>query len=464
MKARSAIGRPSGPAEISSQAGKETVRAFALFAVLLLALTAIGVQLMFRELSLKVLQERLDLGSHTARVIADAVRAAGQSEGGIDFSKVRVHEAQLKQLIRQQIRANAFVRYVEVRDRFDLLQLSEGREGAVREPPQPDLGGAVPVDWPPVGEQMVRVQLPGDQGSVSLSVSQEAMLSELDQLRNSLQIKVAIAAGASLLLLVAGFYYILYLLRRNRDLEQSRQSAARASYVGLLASGLAHEIRNPLNAMSMNLQMLEEELQQLPQAGDGEHAELLESSKREIERLERLVNNFLAYARPVQPRFKSRDLNDVVREVVRFLDVDFRQSKVELALDLEPLLPTVEIDETQFKQALINLLVNARQVLSEGGHVTVHTRAAASGEVVLEVEDDGPGIPAELRERIFEVFYSSRGGGTGLGLPIARQVIERHGGSIEIDSEIDRGTTFRIRLQRRHSRESRPAEPVRGRR
>jgi signal transduction histidine kinase len=263
---------------------------------------------------------------------------------------------------------------------------------------------------------------------------------------------VILAAALALAVLVAGFFYVLYLLRKNRRLEHARQSAARASYVGLLASGLAHEIRNPLNAMSMNLQMLEEELPTGNGPEQAELGELLESTKSEIKRLESLVNNFLAYARPSRPRFESRNLNTVVREVLKFLDVDFRQSRVELHSDLEPLLPDTEIDDTQFKQALLNLLVNARQVLPEGGSVTVRTRAGARGEIVLEVEDNGPGIPPETRERIFEVFYSSRGGGTGLGLPIARQIIERHGGTIQLQSEEGRGTRFTIRLPRHHAR------------
>jgi signal transduction histidine kinase len=223
----------------------------------------------------------------------------------------------------------------------------------------------------------------------------------------------------------------------------------------LLASGLAHEIRNPLNAMNMNLQMLEEELQGVP-LDDADFAELLESTKSEIKRLERLVNNFLAYARPAPPRFEPKDLNGVVSEVIRFLAGDFKQSQVELRADLEPLLPTVEIDETQFKQALINLLVNARQVLEADGRVTVRTRAGSGGEAIVEIEDNGPGIAAEMRDRVFEVFYSSRGGGTGLGLPIARQIVERHGGKIEMQSVEGKGTTFRISLRRRH----RPAEPA----
>src|SRR5678815_3171966 len=139
--------------------------------------------------------------------------------------------------------------------------------------------------------------------------------------------------------------------------------------------------------------MLEEELRDAAGTTDGECGELLESTKSEIKRLEGLVNNFLAYARPAQPRFEPQDLNTVVSEVARFLEIDFRQHQVELRLDLEPLLPPVELDATQFKQALMNLLVNARQVLRSGGLVVVRTRAGAGGDILVEVEDDGPGIP-----------------------------------------------------------------------
>jgi signal transduction histidine kinase len=276
------------------------------------------------------------------------------------------------------------------------------------------------------------------------------MLEELRALRRALQIKVALAAGLALAVLISGFFYVLHLLRKNRRLERARQSADRASYVGMLASNLAHEIRNPLNAMNMNLQMLEEDLR--PAGLDkGDFVELLESTKQEIKRLEQLVNNFLTFARPAQPRFESKDLNQVVRDVIRFLDADFRQSDVEVRTDLAQLLPTTELDETLFKQALMNLLVNSRQVLKRNGLITLRTRAGAGGEAVLEVSDNGPGIPSDAQERIFDVFFSRRGGGTGLGLPIAKQIIERHGGTIELNSVEGRGTTFRIRLPRRHA-------------
>jgi len=183
---------------------------------------------------------------------------------------------------------------------------------------------------------------------------------------------------------------------------------------------------------------------------------LLESTKSEIKRLEQLVNNFLTYARPASPRLEPTDLNALVKDVTRLLVADFRQHGVELAEDLEPLLPKVETDATQFKQAMINLLVNARQILKSGGRVTVRSRAGSKGEVVLEVIDDGPGIPEDVQDRIFEVFFSSRGGGTGLGLPIAKQIVERHGGTIAVKSEFGHGAAFHIRLPRHHEQLVRP--------
>jgi len=406
----------------------ETVRAFLIFGILLLVLIGVIAQLAFKELGFSVISEQLELVRGEARSIARTVSRIGNDGGSIDFSQIRNNEAALRSFIEERFARRFFLHHVEIRDRFGVRQLFFSREprASDRHPP---LGGSVlPSDWPWPGEQIVRVPLGRAEGEVRVGLSSEPVIEELEQMQNALRIKVAVASALALGVFVVGFFYVFHLVRKNRLLEQARQSAARASYVGLLASGLAHEIRNPLNAMNMNLQMLEEELQGLP-LDDADFAELLESTNSEIKRLERLVNNFLAYA---------------------LLGVDFKQSEVELRADLEPLLPTVEIDETQFKQALINLLVNARQVLDAGGRVTVRTRAGSGGEAIVEIEDNGPGIAAEMQDRVFEVFYSSRGGGTGLGLPIAKQIVERHGGTIELQSAEGEGTTFRISLRRRH--------------
>jgi signal transduction histidine kinase len=399
------------------------------------------------------LRERLDLGRSAAREIARDVLRMGSDGGPIDYGRLWANRDQLHRLIETRIARSQFIRHVEVRDRFGVRMVLvlqrhlHGRSDGERPP------------WPTLTDKIVQVPLfaggSGREGDIRLGISQAALQDDLLQLRRSLWMKIGLAGALALGLLILGLFYVLYLIRKNRLLEQARQSAARASYVGLLASGLAHEIRNPLNALNMNLQMLEEELAGQPELRSGEPAELLESTKSEIKRLERLVNNFLTYARPAEPRLESRDLNVVIREVLRLLEADFRQHGVELVANLEPLLPQVDLDDTQFKQALINLLVNARQVLKNGGEVTVRSGANEKGEVVVEVRDPGPGIPRETRERIFEVFYSSRGGGTGLGLPIAKQIVERHGGTIEVDSVEGRGTTFRIRLPR-HSQRTPP--------
>lgn len=430
-------------------AGPETIRAFAVFGTLLVLLIALAVQLAFREVGLNVLSKRLDQVRREAQSIADTVTRIGREGDSIDFSRVRRSEAALRNLIHQRLARQYVIHNVEIIDRFGVRQLRVvGRAGAHRTP-GPVGSSLVPAGWSAEGTQYVRVPLGRSEGEVRVGLYSAPVLAELERIRRSLRVKVAVAGTLALAVLVAGLFYVLYLLRKNRMLEQSRQSAARASYVGLLASGLAHEIRNPLNAMNINVQMLEEELQGRPELADSDWNELMASAKREIERLENLVSNFLDYARPSQPHYESRDLNEVIAEVARFLEADFRQGGVELRTELQSLLPSVEIDETQFRQALINLLVNARQVLKKGGEVIARSRAGSGGEVVVEIEDDGPGIKPDIRDRIFDVFFSSRGGGTGLGLPIARQIVDRHGGVIEMETEMGKGTTFRIRLPRR---------------
>ena len=234
--------------------------------------------------------------------------------------------------------------------------------------------------------------------------------------------------------------------------------ADRLAYVGTLASGLAHEIRNPLNAMNMNLQMLEEELTQLHT--DPETAGLLSSTKGEIRRLENLVNDFLSYARPAEPSFEPRDLNQTVDEIVRFLRAELHQKGISIETALHPSLPLVAMDEAQMRQALMNILINAKDILGPGGKIEVSTAPGSDGEIVVRVTDNGPGIPEELRKRIFEVFYSTRGGGTGLGLPIALRILETHGGWIDLETELGKGTSFLLHVPRAPRAEERPAPVV----
>jgi signal transduction histidine kinase len=419
------------------------VRAFVVFTLLLGGIVAVALQIVYRDIAEVAKTQQTLVAREEAAGIAEFIGKIGDRPGGLDYSRVRRQLPAIEAEVRRIVGGSPLLQAVEVRDRFGAPLLAVSRR---------DIDGLPVEEGGGVRLVVVRLQRGADpEGQIRVSISGSALEREVDRLWRAFRFKVVLASAVAVGILVVALFYVLHLIRRNRALEQSKLSAERAAYRGVLASGLAHEIRNPLNAMNMNLQMLEEELQAVPALGSEDWSDLLNSTKSEIKRLERLVNNFLQYARPPRPKFEPRDLSALAKEIAVFLQADFRGHGVELKTELEPLLPSVDVDESQLKQALMNILVNARQVMKEGGTVVLRTRPGPGGEAILEIEDEGPGIPPEVAEKIFEPFFSNRGGGTGLGLPIARQIVENHGGRIEVEGRPVKGTTFRIHLPRRHA-------------
>lgn len=418
--------------------GGETVRAFAIFAALLAGLVWAAHAASFEDVRRLASQIEMQRATKEARRIAEAVASLGRGPTGIDFHRIQQNRKLLLEFLRDRLAGRPELRSVEIRDRF-------GARVAMVRSPSPGRE----VETVPARAMLMVGGIP--QGEVRVGIAMEAIERDIESLRRSLRIKVASVAAVGAILLVLGLLYVLRLIKKTRALERARLSTERAAYRGHVGSGLAHEIRNPLNSMNMNLQMLEEELQGVPGLDGGEHVEMLRSMQGEIKRIKNLIDNFLQYSRPATPHFEVKSLNDALTNTARFLQADFRQSGVELDLDLEPLLPSVEFDEGQIRQALLNILGNARQVVPSGGRVRLSSRAGSGGEVIVEISDDGPGIPQDMMDRIFEPFFSKRAGGTGLGLAIARQMVENHGGRIEVESQLGRGTTFRIRLPRRQS-------------
>jgi signal transduction histidine kinase len=298
---------------------------------------------------------------------------------------------------------------------------------------------------------------PGGPIAREVGIPSELIEQELADLRKSLMTKLWIGAGAAVLILLVGFLYVLRLLHRTRLLEAQAQMDDRLAFIGALAAGLAHEIRNPLNVLSMNLQMLEEEIAGRGITEKDETRQYLSALQGEIRRLSSLVNNFLSYARPHQPRFETRDLNEILRGICRLMQPEFDTRGLALRQDLSPYLPPVDLDEALIRQAVMNILHNATQILKPGGTVLVESRIGPQGEAVVAVQDDGPGIQPEDRDRIFQVFYSGRRGGTGLGLPIAARILEAHGGSIRVEDAPGRGARFVLTLPRRHVPAAPPA-------
>lgn len=216
----------------------------------------------------------------------------------------------------------------------------------------------------------------------------------------------------------------------------------RLAAVGKMAAHVTHEIRNPLSSIGLNLELLQEEI---AQSGADEQRNLVRAIAREVGRLESLSEEYLRLARLPSPRLDADDLPGMLREVVDFAKPEMSRDAISLELELPAELPPTLFDESQIKQALSNLLRNAREAMEDGGQIVVRARAEGMS-VVIDVEDDGPGIPESIREEVFDPFFSTKDEGTGLGLAITRQIVAGHGGMIRCEDVSPHGTVFHISL------------------
>jgi signal transduction histidine kinase len=236
------------------------------------------------------------------------------------------------------------------------------------------------------------------------------------------------------------------LLRRGERLESQAAEAERLAYVGTLAAGLAHEIRNPLNSLNLNMQMLEEDLP-ADRAGEAGRR-ILAVTRAEIARLERLVSEFLAYARPRPLRLAEVAAIDLLLGAREVLAAQIAQHDAEVRIVDESEEALVRVDEEQIRQLLLNLLHNALGATEGTGRradILLLARRE-QGRVELAVHDNGSGIPPAERPRIFDAFYSTRKAGTGLGLAIAARIARAHDGTLSCDSDYGYGSRFVLSL------------------
>jgi signal transduction histidine kinase len=231
------------------------------------------------------------------------------------------------------------------------------------------------------------------------------------------------------------------------DDERGVTDRLRAQYaeIAQLAGGLAHEIRNPLSTMCLNLDLLAEDFQQPETPRDRRVAQKIERLRRETHRLQNILEDFLRFARVQALRTVPADLNVVIEEMRDFCEPQAMAQGIVVRTQYDPELPRVGVDVELFRQALLNLILNAEHAMPNGGELILTTRREPSAAVV-EVTDTGVGMAEDVRTRVFDAFYSTRPGGSGLGLPTTRKIIESHGGTIEVQSEPARGTRFTIRL------------------
>jgi len=230
---------------------------------------------------------------------------------------------------------------------------------------------------------------------------------------------------------------------------------ARVSFLVRLADGLAHEIKNPLSTMSINLALLQEDWERAGASrGPGEpirtpreerSLKRIKTLQREVDRLEHILDDFLHYARGGVVNRKPEDLARIVRELLEFVEPEDERAGIRHHVDLPIGLPLVLVDEARIKQAVQNLLVNARQAMPTGGELLVRLRRVGT-QVELSITDTGTGMSSETLARCFEEYWSDKPGGTGLGLPTVRRIIEEHGGTISVVSEEGRGSSFSLLL------------------
>ena len=222
----------------------------------------------------------------------------------------------------------------------------------------------------------------------------------------------------------------------------SEGGRAEPALIEALAAGVAHEVRNPLNSLQINLTILEQELVELLPDRQAHAFALLAKITGEIKRLDDFVSEFLRFARAPRLCVEHLPIRSLLTDLSAFIAPECSQKGV--TLSLEPGGPErAWVDGFQLKQAVLNLVLNALQATSAGGRVVIRTGGDAE-RFTVAVRDDGEGMPAEVRERAFEPFFTTREAGTGLGLPIVRRVVEQHGGSVEIASAPGEGTTVTL--------------------
>ena len=234
------------------------------------------------------------------------------------------------------------------------------------------------------------------------------------------------------------------LQQANEDLRASfeqLQRSERLASLGEIAAGLAHEVRNPLSAIKGAIEIVQGRA--TPASPEAEFAAI---AVRELARIDSLLGDFLAYARPREPQRSLVSVDALIERVLPVLAPVAQRANVQLQVNGLGGPLVVNVDVEQVSQVFFNVILNAIQATDAGGYVRIDVNQARDA-LRIDVADDGPGIPAHMASRIFEPFYTTKAGGTGLGLPIAQRIIAAHGGSITLTAaENSRGTTFRLML------------------
>jgi signal transduction histidine kinase len=252
---------------------------------------------------------------------------------------------------------------------------------------------------------------------------------------------------------------ITRLRESSRQIEQSVLELDQKASIGDLSADMIHDLNNPICVLRCNLEFLEDSLAQHSDFEQSEEKELLEVLKRQTDRCIEMTRNFLDYARPSGRTWNQDNVNAILKNTLFVFRVRFRSTKIDLQTDFSETLPSTWVQSTPLQQVFYNLVSNAVEAMEETGlrgTLRITTRHASAEEtletsdsaILISIEDSGPGMTEDVQQKVFERFFTtkSKGKGTGLGLPLCKRIVNEHGGSISLQSEEGRGTTFTILL------------------
>jgi two-component system, NtrC family, sensor kinase len=259
--------------------------------------------------------------------------------------------------------------------------------------------------------------------------------------RGNLDERMTISGEDELAEMASAFNRMTDIIQRNKAIESNLAQQGKMASLGVLSSGIAHEINNPLGVILGYAGYLESKMSE-----DDPNYQYIHEIKRESKRCKKIVQDLLSYARTPRPTLEPTDLNDLLQQIVDFAANHTDMRGVTISTALASGLPQVELDGDQLRQVAINLILNAGGAMPDGGNLTVSTELVDSTHVRITFSDNGSGIQPESLEKIFEPFYTTKARGTGLGLAITRQIIEQHHGEIRIDSTVGKGTRVTVTL------------------
>jgi signal transduction histidine kinase len=237
-------------------------------------------------------------------------------------------------------------------------------------------------------------------------------------------------------------------IKERKRLEAAKLQSERLAAVGTMAAQVAHEVRNPLGAITLNLDLTYKEIDKLSLSNGhapDEGRALVDEMRHEVRRIQRVIEDYLCFARLPRPQRQPVNLNKFLEQKVAFLGAELEKDKVRVRSHFDPALPEVNVDASQIWQAILNLIQNSCDAMPGGGELSIGTWRDGT-RVLLRVSDTGKGISDELARHIFEPFFTSKPEGTGLGLALVQQIATEHGGHVEFESVQGKGSAFTVFL------------------